>query len=933
MKDPARDEELESLVTACLERMEDEGSSALEAVCAAHPARAEDVRRRVGLLLRTNLLDASTLASRVPRSLGDFELRRSLGSGAMGVVHVAWQRSVGREVAVKLVRPELLLFPESRARFQRETLLVARLRHPAILPILAVGEESGLPWYATELVHGCSLAELRHRVRARFGSARAIDPARLPELIAPPGHAEGHEASRRSPRTWREFALGVALELARALAHAHGRGVLHRDVKPSNVLLSVDGRVFLSDFGLAADADASLTRTGSAVGSLPYIAPELLEGRPADVRSDVYGLGAVLYELFTLHRPYEDASAARLVARILAGDRPAPRKLVPSLGIDEEAVSLCALERTPAARYPTASALADDLENLLARRPTRARPAGPGLRLLRFVQRRPAASLAGALAVLLVIGGPLVLAWTQGRARHRLQLKNVELDGALAREASERARAEGNLARAVEAVDLMLRRTGGELLEEVPQMQRVRNELLQGALRLYEDLLPQDPADPSLVFAAVALRLVAGEARTELGERETASVILSEALELLEGCSACAASDPARYDLLRGEVLQRLGHLQSDRDPVRSVALLREAFEALNAAELPADERVILAGLALADQLLRSERASESMELLDELAVRSEELAPSLPRFHALAMTSKLLVQRGTLHYFLDHDGPAAADLRNGLVALDELIGLESDSALGRRDRLIANINLSAVLLRASDVDGAAEAIAAARADSEWLVQAFPASEPLLRRHAGVLVNEGLVLNQRGDAAGCRAAWRRAIELGRPLTAVPQPSGESLLQLGMALGNLADLDRREGLLEDSLQNSDEAETLLARAHALSPSDVLVARSFEFIRLNRGLCWIALGDPEEGQLAIEAAAAVAPQDGAAQRALVDGWLQLAAALPARAADFEDRAFAALRSALAVGWRDDADLLKNPELEPLRARADFPRLSTP
>lgn len=934
MKDPAWDEELETLVATCLERMEDEGTSALEAVCAAHPAQAEDLRRRVGLLLRTNLLDSSALAARVPRSLGDFELREALGAGAMGVVHVAWQRSVGREVAVKLVRPELLLFPESRARFQRETMLVARLRHPAILPILAVGEESGLPWYATELVHGCSLAELLQRVRARFGSVRAVEPSRLLELIAPPGTGARHETTWRPPRTWREFVLGVALELARALAHAHGRGVLHRDVKPSNVLLSVDGRVFLSDFGLAADpADASLTRTGSAVGSLPYLAPELLEGRPADVRSDVYGLGAVLYELFTLRRPYEDASPPRLVARILSGDRVAPRKLVPTLGLDEEAVVLCAVERSPAARYPTASAFADDLENLLARRPTRARPAGPGLRLVRFVQRRPAASLAAALAVLLVVGGPLVLAWTQGRARQRLLTKNKELDAALAREAAERSRAEGNLGRAVEAVDLMLSRTGGALLEEVPQMQLVRTELLQAALRLYEDLLPQDPEDPALVLAAVALRLMAGEARTELGERETALEIFSGARALLAGCAACPAYDRVRYGYLQGKLLQRSGHLQSDRDPALSIALLEEAYETLAAPELPADERVVLAGMALADQLVRDERGGESMELLDDLAARAAALSPSLPHTGALTLESKLLTQRGTLHYFLGDDESAAADLRGALAALDELIELESDSAMVRRDRLIANINLSAALLRAQDVDGAAEAIAAARADSEWLVQAFPAAEPLLRRHAGVLVNEGLVLHQRGDSAGARAAWQRAVELGRPLTSTPQPSGESLLQLGLALNNLADLDREEERFDEALQHAEEAEAILGRAHALAPGDVLVGRTLESAHLVQGLSWIALGDTAEGLACVEAAVAVAPQEAKSQRVLVDAWLALAGAKPEQAADYEALAMEALHKAVSLGWKDAQDLLHTPELEPLRTRADFPQISTP
>ena len=941
MKDTTPDAELEDLVATCLGRMEDEGSAALEALCAEHPLHAAALRRRVGLLLSTSLVDARAAGARLPTRLGDFELRGLLGAGAMGVVHVAWQRSVGREVAVKLVRPELLLFPASRARFEREVLLVARLRHPAILPILAVGEEGGVPWYATELVHGCSLAELLQRLRARFGSARAIEPAEVPGLVAGGGAPPGWTGEPwRPPRTWRELALGMALELARALAHAHGRGVLHRDVKPSNVLCSSDGRVFLADFGLAAAAadpigegaegggDPALTRTGTAVGSLPYLAPELLEGRPADVRSDVYGLGALLHELLTLRRPYEEASPTRLVARILAGDRPPPRRLEPALGADDEAVLQRALERSPDARYPTASAFAEDLEALLARRPTQARPAGPGLRLLRLVQRRPAASLAGVLAVLLVAGGPLGLALVEGRARGRLERKNEELDAALAREGAERERAQANLSRAVRAVELMLRRTGESLLEEVPQMQRVRTELLQSALELYGDLLPQSPSDPALVLEAAALRQAAGDARLGLGEPEAARVLLAEGLALLEGCAGCRELDPRRTDLLTGELMKRLGELEADRDPARATELLHEAFALLGGPTGPGDpEETLLAGLALAEQMQRSEDPEEARALLDELATGFEAARAGLQRSRGLMLSAKLRAQRGTLLHLLGDHAAAADDLRAACAELDELVGLESDSAHARLDREIASINLSAVLLKAGDLDGAAAALAVARADGEWLAQAFPDSEAILRKLAGVVVNEGLVLYERGDAAGCRAAWEHAIELGRPLAGRPRPSGESLLQLGLALGNLADLDLEEQRVEEALERADEAEDVLARAHALAPRDGLVARCLEFSRITRGSAWALLGEPAEARADLEAAERVAPLDPFAQRALASGWMRLAEAAPAEAGQCRARALDALRRAADLGWEEPA-AEEDPLLAPLRDDPRFP-----
>jgi hypothetical protein len=199
--------------------------------------------------------------------------------------------------------------------------------------------------------------------------------------------------------------LGV--QVAEALAHAHGQGVLHRDIKPSNLLLDADGEVWVTDFGLAkVEGGDALTHTGDVVGTLRYMAPERFEGW-SDPRSDVYGLGMTLYELLTLRPAFEAATRAKVIERVLHDTPQPPRKYDATIPRDLETVVLKAIAREPAERYATAKALADDLGNVLAGRPIRARRVGPVERAWRWCRRNPAAAgllAASAVAALALVG-------------------------------------------------------------------------------------------------------------------------------------------------------------------------------------------------------------------------------------------------------------------------------------------------------------------------------------------------------------------------------------------------------------------------------------------------------------------------------------------------------------------------------------------------
>ncbi len=395
------DDVVVDLLEQCLLRMQVEGSGVLDEMCRLHPEHAEDLRDGVRYL-RQQAFVPDDLAG-TPERLGEYRLLRRLGGGGMGVVYLAEQTTLGRQVAIKLIRPELVWFAGSRARFQREVEVIARLQHPGIVPVHAAGEESGIPYFAMDYVAGGSLAAVLAELAGR-------QPEHLgaPELAAALQRVAGLEQPPSLPFAgrWWQIVGAIVLQVANAVEHAHHRGVLHRDLKPSNVMLGRDGRVQLVDFGLArVDGDAALTHTGTPLGSLAYMAPEQVVGSELSVCTDVYGLGVTLYELLTLRCPFLADSSETTRARILAARVAPPRELLRSLPRDLETVCLKAMALEPQQRYARMADFARDLGNALVHAPIAARRAGPWLRLSRHARRHPARF---ALSVVVMIAAPTV---------------------------------------------------------------------------------------------------------------------------------------------------------------------------------------------------------------------------------------------------------------------------------------------------------------------------------------------------------------------------------------------------------------------------------------------------------------------------------------------------------------------------------------------
>jgi len=295
-----------------------------------------------------NMVAASTGGHGVPSPLmgpfrcGDYELLEEIGQGGMGVVYRAWQASLQREVAVKMMLPGKLARESDLARFRAEAKAAGGLHHPGIVPVYEVSEWAGRPLFSMKHIRGETLA---HRL-----SAGPLPPREAARLLA---------------------------AVSRAVDYAHRQGVLHRDLKPSNILIDDDGQPHITDFGLAKQVSdaASLTRTGAVLGTPAYMAPEQAAGArgEAGAAADIYSLGSILYHMLTGRPPFQAASAVDTLLLLLEQEPAAPRLLNPKADTELELIALRCLQKPPDLRYATAAALADDLEAYLIDEPIAAR--------------------------------------------------------------------------------------------------------------------------------------------------------------------------------------------------------------------------------------------------------------------------------------------------------------------------------------------------------------------------------------------------------------------------------------------------------------------------------------------------------------------------------------------------------------------------------
>jgi tetratricopeptide (TPR) repeat protein/serine/threonine protein kinase len=752
--DTGSDPALADLVEELTNRLRAGEAVDVEACAAAHPEHAEQLRQILPALrvledlsgsggpgpdavppARIGEPGASAPGDALAGTLGDFRLIREVGRGGMGVVYEAEQISLSRRVALKVLPFAAVLDPRQLQRFHNEARAAACLHHEHIVPVYAVGSERGVYFYAMQFIDGHTVAAVIALHQQPGATDETVDVSRpLPGDGEGPGGAPaeapfapaaeagaGAASTEDAPRDAASFrrVAGWGVQAAEALEHAHSLGVVHRDVKPANLMIDGHGRLWVTDFGLARTAaDSGLTLTGDLVGTLRYMSPEqaLAKHGLVDHRTDVYSLGATLYELLTL-RPACGGSDRQELLRQIAFEEPRrPRKLNKVIPGDLETIVLKAMEKNPGDRYATAQELADDLERWLRDEPIRARRPTVLQRLRRWSRRhRPVvAGLAAGLLTLLVLG--VVLAFSYQR-----RLTETE---------------RGVTAALVQAETLLAE---GDDQTDRPERWQATARLAQGAVEKAEELLAAGRGTPELTARVRQVR-----AAVEAAVTDSRLLVELDRIRLEQAAEKNGRFNTTRAVPLYAELFGKYG-IELAAPEAAAVRVrgsrLREALLA-----------------ALEDWARLTRDAAERCQLVKVL--QAVESAPDTFRARWLKAVRRpdtaALVKLAGEPQALRLPATAVANLANDLRQAKELAAAERLLRAGQErfpDNFWLNHNLG-ILLREQGPARAEEAIGYLRA-----------ALALRRDSPGAYFNLAFALKEKGDTKGAVRCYRAALAI------------------------------------------------------------------------------------------------------------------------------------------------------------------------
>jgi serine/threonine protein kinase len=513
----------------------------------------------------------------VTGTLGDFRILREVGRGGMGVVYEAEQISLGRRVALKVLPFAAALDAKQLQRFKNEAQAAATLQHQNIVPVHYVGCERGVHFYAMQFIEGQTLAaviaELRRFAgKEKAGSDRSPEPlsevanalvsGRLPvsarpstdaqpttpytlppESPAPDTTAKAGLSTERSltNRAYFRTVARLGEQAAEALEHAHDMGVIHRDIKPGNLLVDGRGNLWITDLGLAhCQSQAGLTMTGDLVGTLRYMSPEqaLAKRVVVDHRTDVYSLGATLYELLTLQPAFTGSDRQELLRQIAFEEPPPPRRLNKAIPAELEIIVLKAMEKNPMERYATAREIAEDLRRFLEDKPIRAKRPSLIQRAMKWKQRHK--SLVAAASIVLVMA---MVAWSvsnfliwEANQREAAAIKQKEEHQraafyALGEAKAEEEHHETTLRKALEVMSQIMAETGELEGADLPETDRVREAILEKALAFYKDFPTRERSSPELIQEVAWAYVCLGNLQAMRSEFAKAKVSYKQACE------------------------------------------------------------------------------------------------------------------------------------------------------------------------------------------------------------------------------------------------------------------------------------------------------------------------------------------------------------------------------------------------------------------
>jgi tetratricopeptide (TPR) repeat protein len=788
--------------------------------------------------------------------LGDYRLVREVGRGGMGVVYEAEQVSLGRRVALKVLPFAATMDPRQLQRFHNEARAAASLDHPHIVHVHAVGCERAVHFYAMQFIEGQTLAALIADLRQADGR-----PVRTEEQPTGP-HVPGQPApsaetapraaasTDRGPRDRAHFrrVSEWGIQAAEALDHAHALGIVHRDVKPANLLVDGRGNLWVTDFGLAhVQSDARLTITGDLVGTLRYMSPEqaLAKRVVVDHRTDVYSLGATLYELLTLEPAYRGTDRQELLRQIAFEEPARPRRVNKAIPAELETIVLKAMEKNAQERYATAAELAEDLRHFLADQPIRARPAGVVRRLRKWGRRhRPlvAAATAAMMAVGAVLSGSI--GWV---ANDRAIRRATTQEGVYAAwEESQTWQRQGRLP---EALSAALRAAGLAAGGVADEDLRRRADARVADLRLLEKL-----ENVSLEYASSAKDLPDGRSYFdgELADRLYRDAFRKAALDVAD-LPAAEAGARIRGTTVAAELAGVLDYWAAIRRDIHGPADpdWNHLLQVARAAD-PDDWRARLREALEKGRLLLELEASEKVFRLHPTTLHA--LAKVLPKeARALALLRK--AQRRHPDDFWSNANLAAMLLEQHPPEVDEAIRYYTAALAIRPQSAGVHLNLGNALMRKGRRDEAiVEFRAAIHCNGDYamahcrlgdaLVETGQLDEAIAEHHEALRLNKdnpdahnslGVALHAKGQLDEAIAEYRVALQLNKDYA-------EAHSNLGQALCDKNQLDEAIGECREALRHQKEfapAHNNLGNAlFAKGQLDEAIAEYSEAIQLKK-----------------------------------------------------------------------------------------------